>query len=291
MRAYMFSGQGAQKPGMGKAFLEKGGAGAGVIERLSKQNDRLIYLLTEADAAELAKTVNTQPAVFAMSAAALAELGGEADGYIGFSLGEYAALYASGALGLEDAFDLVMFRAGQMEKCAESTNGAMVAVLGKDGEELDEIISRAKTGDLLIPVNYNCPGQTVVAGDAESCAKLMELCRAERVRAVKLPVGGAFHSPYMAPAADAIAAHIAGMEIAAPKGELYSNVTGAVYEQATFRETLAAQTKSPVRFRQAIASMVAKGYDDFIEIGVGNTLAGFVKRIDGGVKSRVWNEV
>ena len=284
--AVLFSGQGAQKPGMGASLYEGDGAARAVLDRLFALDGSLKRLLLDAPQEELNETKNTQRALFAMSMASFAALGESfaPAAMAGFSLGEYAAVAASGMLPLEQAYGLVRRRAEWMQECAEATRGGMAAVLGKDGPELDELIGRCDKDDFLIPVNYNCPGQTVVAGDEATLERFVALCKSEKVRAMRLPVNGAFHSKYMAPAAEKIRGLLGEMQLGSPACTVYANVTGEPYVPGNIEETLARQTMSPVRFRQAVRHMLDSGVDTFIEAGFGNTLLGFVKRTDKGAR-------
>lgn len=279
--AVLFSGQGAQKPGMGKKLIA-GKQAQGVFEALEAVSSGITRLCLEASAEELAQTIHTQPAVFAMDMAAYSELealGVKPDAYAGFSLGEYAALAASGTLSLEDAFRLVQKRATWMQECAVAHPGGMVAVLGQEDGVLAQLIQETEKTDLLLPVNYNCPGQTVVAGDEASITAFLANCKAKKVKAIRLRVSGAFHSPYMKEASEKIAETIEKLSFREPQALLYSNATGKPYEQTAFLNQLARQTQEPVRFRQAVEDMLQRDFTTFIEVGVGNTLAGFVRRM------------
>lgn len=283
----LLSGQGAQKPGMGKDFYENGSAGRQALERLAQIDGDIVRLCTEASQEELNRTVNTQPSVFAVSMAAFAEfsqLGAEISGFAGFSLGEYSALAASGMLSLEDAFCLVKKRAEWMQACAEEYPGGMAAVLGKNEEQIEELIAKTQVKEVLTPVNFNCPGQIVVAGDEESLADFLAVCKSQRTRAVRLPVNGAFHSKFMERASEQIRGYIEDMDFAQPTAPVYANVNGEPYG-GDGKDILARQTMRPVLFQQSIQRMIERGIDTFVEVGVGATLEGFVKRTSKDVKA------
>lgn len=287
--AVLFSGQGAQKEGMGEG-LAGGKAAQAVFSSLETIRPDIRSLCFSAPKEELDLTLNTQPAVFAMSMAAyaqFAEAGIPIAAMAGFSLGEYAALAASGVLSLEDAFSVVCRRAEWMQACAEAHPGGMAAVLGKDEASILSLIAETEGEGILLPVNYNCPGQIVVAGDEDRLSAFLSLCKANRIRAIRLATNGAFHSSHMEEAAKQIGTLIAPMDFHSPRTVLYSNVTGLPYEPDPKRQKqlLAAQTKSPVRFSQILTHMADTGIDTFLEIGVGSTLAGFVKRTLKGAKA------
>lgn len=283
----LLSGQGAQKQGMGRELYENGEAARQVFERLAELDPDIVRLCLDAEAEELNQTVNTQPAVFAMAMAAFAEfsrLGIEVSAFAGFSLGEYGALAASGMLTLEDTFRLVKKRAEWMQACAEAHPGGMAAVLGKNEEQILELIAATEEKDVLLPVNFNCPGQIVVAGDEKSLAGFLAVCKERRTRAVRLAVNGAFHSQLMEAASQNIRDYISTMEFKTPTAPVYANVTGKPYE-GDVRDILARQTMSPVRFHETLSNMIGQSIDTFVEVGVGATLEGFIKRTSKEVRA------
>jgi len=279
----LFAGQGAQKPGMGKSLYDNVDASRKVFEAAEKVVPGIKELCFDAGQEELNKTVNTQPCVFVVDMAAYAAFenaGLKAGAGAGFSLGEYAALAASGVLPFENTLKLVIKRAEWMEHAAAEHAGGMAAVLGKSAEEVEKITGEVRTGGVLAAVNYNCPGQTVVAGDEEQLGKLLEFAKQNKIRCMRLPVGGAFHTERMSDAVENIYGAVAGMDFKEPSFVLYSNKTAEPYEKDGFKRTLADQTMFPVRFEQIIRNMTGQGFDTFVELGQGNTLTGFIKRID-----------
>jgi len=227
----------------------------------------------------LADTLYTQTCVCAVDlacAAALGEAGVGARGAAGFSLGEMAGLAYAGLLSAREAFGLTVERARLMRQCAQKKGGAMAAVLRLD---------KTRVGDLcrgfsnLYPVNYNCPGQTVVAGDAAELSKLSALVSEEGGRAVPLAVGGAFHSPYMADAAGGLRSLLGAYRFSPPRIPLYANVTADPYDAENAAALIAAQAESPVLWEDTIRRMADDGFDTFVELGPGKVLSGLVKKI------------
>lgn len=280
--AVLFSGQGSQKPGMGKSLYENVQASKDLMDQAEKVRPGILELCFSGTQEELNKTLNAQQSVFLVDAAAYAALAEIVlpDMGTGFSLGEYAALYGAGVLSFEDALSLVIKRSGWMQEAAEKNSGAMAAVLGKTADEVDEIVKSAKGGGLLVPVNYNCPGQTVVAGDTAEIDGFVAYCKENKIKCMKLPLGGAFHSEHMASVADKILEEIEDMTFAAPAFSLYANRTALPYEMADMKQKLFEQTKSPVLFEQSARHMIANGADTFVEVGPAGTLSGFMKKID-----------
>jgi [acyl-carrier-protein] S-malonyltransferase len=231
---------------------------------------------------ELSVTVNTQPTVFAAdlaAAEAVKEKGIKVDYVAGFSLGEIAALGFSGMLSYEDAFKLVCKRAELMDKAAKETLGAMVAVMKLTPEKIEEV---AAGFDECWPVNYNSPAQTVVAMNKDVvndfCGKIKEL----KGRAVPLSVSGAFHSPYMADAAEGLGEYLENVTLADPKIPIYANYTALPYE-GDYKALITNQCKNPVKWQTTVENLIANGVDTFIEVGVGKTLTGLIKKINKDV--------
>ena len=263
--AFVFSGQGAQYSGMGKALYESSPAAKAVFDMADGIRPGTSRQCFEGTMEELTRTVNTQPCVFTAdlaAARALLEAGVQPDCAAGFSLGEIAALAFAGVLSDEDAFKLVCRRGELMDKAAKENPGAMVAVL------------KIST----YPVNYNSPAQTVVATTTENAEAFCEAVKKAGGRAKLLPVSGAFHSPFMADAAAGLAEYIRDVGFADPKIPVYSDFTAKPYE-GDYRELVRAQVESPVRWQSIIEDMAAQGVDTFIEVGVGKTLQGLIKRI------------
>ena len=279
---FVFSGQGAQFPGMGKSLYENSEAARAVFNMAEEIRPGTKAQCFEGTKEELSVTINTQPCVFVTdlaAAAAAAEKGIMPDYAAGFSLGEIAALAFAGMLSYEEAFKLVCRRAEYMDEAANSEKGAMAAVMKLTPEKVEEICSGFKKA---YPVNYNSPAQTVVAAAEDEIDALCDVVKAEKGKAVKLAVSGAFHSPFMNGAADKLAEYLETVSYAEPKLPVYSNVTAQPYE-GDYKALTAAQVKSPVKWQKTVENLIAEGADRFIEVGVGKTLAGLIKKIDPNV--------
>ncbi|MCL2401879.1 MAG: ACP S-malonyltransferase [Oscillospiraceae bacterium] len=282
----MFAGQGAQHPGMGRELYENSPAAREVFECAEKIRPGTIEQIFNGSDEGMVQTQNTQPCVFCVdlaAAAALKEAGVMADMLAGFSLGELAALAFSGAVTYEEAFKLVCRRAEFMQKASETIDAGMVAVLKLSD---DEVISLCAEFEQVYSVNFNCPGQVVVAGVKDQLELLKTRVKEAGGRAMPLKVGGGFHSPFMEIASVAFAEVLSHIEFKAPEIPLYSNVTAEPYED-NFRALLEKQIKSPVLWGAAVENMIRAGADTFIEVGPGKTLCGLVSRISDQV--RVWN--
>lgn len=283
--AVLFSGQGAQKPGMGLSLYENCPAAKAVLDRAPEEVRRACFQGTEE---ELARTEVTQPCIYAVSMAGYAALietiGADAVAMTaGFSLGEYAALTAAGVFDFDAGMDLIAKRGRWMGEAARPGDG-MVAAIGK----LDKVmacVDDAKAAGLILPVNYNCPGQTVVAGEQAALEAFLAAAADKGLRAVPLKVSGAFHTPLMESAAEKIGQTLSAMELAAPQIPLYANVTGEQAGLAELPDLIRRQTMSPVQWETTIRNMLAAGADLFIEVGVGTTLCGFMRRIDKSIKT------
>lgn len=281
---FVFSGQGAQYPGMGKSLYESSDAARAVFDMAESIRPGTIKQCFEGTKEELSVTINTQPCVFAAdlaAAAAVAEKGITPDYVAGFSLGEIAALAFAGMLSYEDAFRLVCKRAEVMDKAAKENRGAMAAVMKLTPEKVEEICAEFRQA---YPVNYNSAAQTVVAAAEDEIDELCAKVKEEKGKATKLAVSGAFHSPFMNSASDALAEYLEGVELREPKLPVISNVTAQPYE-GDYKALIAAQVKSPVRWQKTVENLVEWGADSFIEVGVGKTLAGLIKRINSEVKA------
>ena len=233
---------------------------------------------------ELSVTINTQPCVFTAdlaAAAAVQEKGIRPDFVAGFSLGEIAALAFAGMLSYEDAFRLVCRRAEVMDKAANENKGAMAAVMKLTPEKVEQICSEFEKA---YPVNYNSPAQTVVAAAEDEIDGLCARVKEEKGKAVKLAVSGAFHSPFMSSAADALAEYLEGVELKDPEIPVYSNVTAQPYD-GDYKALVAAQVKSPVKWQKTVENLAQQGADSFIEVGVGKTLTGLIRKIDSELKA------
>ncbi len=282
--AFVFSGQGAQYSGMGKELYNNSPAAKSVYDMADGIRKGTSAQCFEGTTEELCKTVNTQPCVFTADLAAarfLEEKGVKADCVAGFSLGEIAALAFSGILSDEEAFKLVCKRGELMDKAATENPGAMAAVMKITPEKVEEV---CKGFDKTYPVNYNSPAQTVVATTSENAESFCEAVKAAGGRAKLLAVSGAFHSPFMADAAKGLAEYMQDIEFAQPKVTIYSDYTAKPYE-GDYKELVRAQVENPVRWQTIVENMIKDGVDTFIEIGVGKTLTGLIKRIDNSVKA------
>jgi [acyl-carrier-protein] S-malonyltransferase len=287
--AYLFPGQGAQSVGMGKDFCERSSAARSVFEQAEKVTGLpLMKLCFDGPEDELARTVVSQPAIFAASAAVLAAMEERlGPGAIrptclaGLSLGEYTALYAAGAMDLATGLKLVARRGQLMQAAAEARPSGMVSVIGLDETKAWELCAAARGGEVLICANFNCPGQIVLSGEIGACQRAAGLAgQFGASGAVPLKVAGAFHSELMRPAAERFAEALDGVTFADPAIEVVANVDAMPYKDASgIKEKLVAQLVSPVRWQQSVEAMLASGADSFYEIGPGRVLAGLVRRI------------
>lgn len=283
MTAYVFPGQGAQFSGMGKDLYD---ASAQAKELFQQANEILGFdiskIMFEGSADELKETKVTQPAIF-LHSTILAHVLGESfkpDMVAGHSLGEISALVANRTLKFEDGLKLVYKRALAMQKACEMQPSTMAAVLGLEDAIVEKICS--ETEGIVVAANYNCPGQLVISGEVEAVEKACEnLKEAGAKRALMLPVGGAFHSPLMAPAGDELAAAIEETLFSNPICPIYQNVsTTAVTEPSEIKKNLIAQLTAPVKWTQSVQNMIKDGATHFIEVGPGNVLQGLIKKID-----------
>lgn len=289
MKAFVFPGQGAQFVGMGKDLYDSNPLAKELFE---KANDILGYRITdimfEGTDDELKQTKVTQPAVFLHSVIKALCLGDEFSPNMvaGHSLGEFSALTAAGALSFEDGLKLVYARAMAMQKACEITPSTMAAIVGLPDEKVEEICAEInREGHVIVPANYNCPGQLVISGNVDAVAEACEKIKAAGAkRALPLKVGGAFHSPLMQPAKDELQAAIESTKINAPKCPVYQNVDGKAHtDPADIKANLIAQLTSSVRWTSCVQNMITDGADDFTECGPGKALQGMIGRIDRNV--------
>ncbi len=283
MQVYIFPGQGAQFPGMGKELYEASNVAK---ERFEQANEILGFNIKDImfgeDAEALKQTQVTQPAIF-LHSVILSELMG--DGFqpkavAGHSLGEFSALVAAKALSFEDGLKLVHQRAIAMQEACDEIPGTMAAVLGLEDQVIEDIC--AKTEGIVVAANYNCPGQLVISGEKNAIESACEaLKEAGARRALPLPVGGAFHSPLMEPAKTKLAAAIEATNIVSPICPVYQNVVAKGITDATeIKTNLIAQLTAPVKWTQSVQQLLADGATHFTEVGPGKVLQGLVKKID-----------
>ena len=279
--AFLFSGQGAQATGMMQDLFQVSPAARMVFETADRCLGRGISTLCfEAPQEELNLTHNTQPCVLAAELAAYAaimEKGVNADAVAGFSLGEYGALVAAQAIGMEDAFKVIQIRADAMQEAVPVGKGGMAAVMKLSKEEVKSLCQEAD--GYVIPVNFNCPGQIVVSGEMEAVNRLVEIAMGRKLRVMKLPVSAPFHCAMMEPAARKLEDAFKGIALKSPAIPCYSNVDAKPYKDGnSIAQQLCLQARSPVLWEQTIRQLHDDGVTTFIELGPGNTLSKFVKK-------------
>lgn len=275
--AFVFSGQGAQYPGMGESLCGISPAAKGVFDLADSIRPDTSAQCFSGTAEELSITKNTQPCVYCVdlaAAKALEEAGVRPDFAAGFSLGEIAALTFGGVFTPEAGFDFVCKRAQAMQQAAEENPGAMAAVLKLPNEKVEELCGEFSQ---VWPVNYNCPGQLVVAGEPGQLAAFQAKVKEAGGRAAPLAVSGGFHSPLMESAAGKLQEALEGMSLKAPFLPVYANATARPYE-GDMKAQLVRQVKSPVRWQETIEALAAEGVDTFFECGPGKTLCGLIKK-------------
>ena len=288
MKAFVFPGQGAQFVGMGKDLYENSALAKDLFE---KANDILGYRITDIMFAgtdeDLRQTKVTQPAVFLHSVISALCMGDafQPDMVAGHSLGEFSALVAAGALNFEDGLKLVYARAMAMQKACEAQPSTMAAIVGLDDAIIEQTCTEVSTeGNVVIPANYNCPGQLVISGNIEAVNAACEKLKAAGAkRALVLAVGGAFHSPLMQPAKDELQAAIEATDFHTPKCPVYQNVDAQAHTNPDeIKANLIAQLTASVRWKQEVQNMIAAGATDFTECGPGKALQGMIAKIAKG---------
>ena len=286
MKAYIFPGQGAQFPGMGKDLYETSAVAKDLFEKANEiLGFRITDIMFEGTAEELKETKVTQPAVFLHSVILAKVLDVTPEMVAGHSLGEFSALVVNGALSFEDGLKLVYQRAMAMQKACEIKPSSMAAVLYLDDKLVEEIC--ASVDGVVVAANYNCPGQLVISGEYKAveiaCEKMKE---AGAKRALILPVGGAFHSPMMEPARAELAAAIEATTFSTPICPVYQNVTAnAVTNPADIQKNLISQLTGAVKWTQSVQQMITDGATSFTEVGPGKVLVGLVNKINNQVET------
>lgn len=289
MKAFVFPGQGSQFVGMGKDLYE---SNATAKQLFDKADEILGFKITDIMFSgtddELKQTKVTQPAVFLHSviSALCMESGEEPSMVAGHSLGEFSALVYSGALSFEDGLRLVAARANAMQKACEANPGTMAAIIALPDDKVEEICAEvSKEGKVVVPANFNCPGQLVISGEVDAINEACERMKAAGAkRALPLKVGGAFHSPLMQPAKEELQEAIEGTNFSTPKCPVYQNVDAKPHTNpAEIKANLIAQLTSSVRWTESVTNMIADGADDFTECGPGKALQGMIARIDRNV--------
>ncbi|MCI2082503.1 MAG: ACP S-malonyltransferase [Bacteroidales bacterium] len=289
MKSYVFPGQGAQFPGMGKALYD---SDSRAKKMFGKANEILGFdiskIMFEGTADELKATKVTQPAVFLHSvilSSCIPDF--RPDMAAGHSLGEFSALTVSGALSFEEALKLVSVRATAMQKCCEANPGTMAAIIGLPDETVEKICAEINAnGGTVVAANYNCNGQVVVSGSIESVRKACDMLTAAGARrAIQLQVGGAFHSPLMEPARKELAEAIEKAKFNVPRCPVYQNVDAKPHtDPSEIRQNLLLQLTHPVRWAESVRNMVADGASTFVEVGPGKVLQGLIRKTAEGVQ-------
>jgi [acyl-carrier-protein] S-malonyltransferase len=284
MKAYVFPGQGSQYPGMGKDLYEKNVIAKDLFEEANKiLGFRITDIMFNGTEEELKQTKVTQPAIFLHSVISAFVMGKDfqPEMVAGHSLGEFSALTAAGALNFEDGLKLVYARALAMQKACELKPSTMAAILGIEDSVVEEVCSSIKD-DIVVPANYNSPGQIVISGTISGIDKAINLLQQRGAkRAIKLVVGGAFHSPLMEPARIELAKAIESTKFNKPVCPIYQNVTALPEtEPEKIKQNLIAQLTAPVKWTHTIQNMIKDGATSFTEIGPGQVLQGLIKKID-----------
>jgi [acyl-carrier-protein] S-malonyltransferase len=282
-------GQGAQVVGMGKDFYGASPAAKDVFDLANRILDLdLASICFDGPQDRLNQTNISQPAIYVTSIAAFgaARAAGRVDpgattAYAGLSLGEYTALHLAGVFSFEDGLRLVAARGKCMQQAAEASPSGMVAIMGADAGAIDRICAEARDGDVLVPANYNAPGQIVVSGSAGACERALKAAEAAGCKAVALSVAGAFHSPLMQSAAERMQIELDRVNFSPPRVPVYSNVTAQPHgDVESIKRLLVRQIVSPVKWEQTMQALIGGGEARFVELAPGRTLAGLAKRIN-----------
>lgn len=289
--AFVFPGQGSQFPGMGKEHYTNSAFAKKLFEQANEVlGFRISDIMFDGTEDDLKQTNVTQPAVFLHSIIAYRSIGNtKPDMVAGHSLGEFSALVVNGTLSFDDALNLVAIRARAMQRACELNPSTMAAVLALADEKVESICKEVQneTGEIVVPANYNCPGQLVISGSIKGIEIACERMKAAGAkRALVLPVGGAFHSPLMEPAKEELAAAIVSTNFHTPACAVYQNIVAkAVIDRAEIKENLVSQLTGPVRWTQSVQAMIADGASKFTEAGPGKVLQGLVLKIDKTVQA------
>ncbi|MHC5111391.1 MAG: ACP S-malonyltransferase [Planctomycetota bacterium] len=286
--AIIFPGQGAQKIGMGADVAEAHDEARAVFQQANEiLGFDLASICFEGPAEKLEQTDIQQPAIFVTSVAiwrAMAASGANMDRYTctgGLSLGEYTALHLAGAFDFESALRLVRRRGELMQQASEAQPSGMLSLVGADKDAAEALCEKVRGQEVLAPANFNCPGQIVLSGHRAACERALESASEFGCKGVALPVAGAFHSPLMKPAAEALEPILTSTQIQAPTLPVYRNVDAAIHTDATgICDMLARQVTSPVLWQACIEKMIASGVERFVEVGPGRVLAGLMRKIN-----------
>jgi len=300
--AFIFPGQGAQFVGMGKTLVEQSAAAKATFAEAEKISGlELTRIAFEGPQEELDRTDVSQPAIFTHSVAcyrALQEAGkfpGEPlAGMAGLSLGEYTALWAAGVFDFETGLRLVQKRGQLMQAAAEAEPSGMVSIIGLTPEQVETLCRDAAEGQVLVPANFNCPGQVVVSGTQAGCQRILDRVEQAEGRAVPLRVAGAFHSPLMQSAADGLKKELEGLDFSPTKCTVLANVSGQPYPENdpdAIREGLIQQVATHTRWEQCVRRLLEMGVETFYEIGPGRVLKGLMRKIDRKVKCVVFDQL
>ncbi|MBT4293773.1 MAG: ACP S-malonyltransferase [Cryomorphaceae bacterium] len=285
MKAYVFPGQGSQKPGMGQEIFNEVSESRDLFKKANKiLNFNITELMFEGSSEDLSQTKVTQPAIFIHSViSALTSKSFEPNVCAGHSLGEFSALVVSNSISFEDGLKLVSIRANAMQKACQETNGTMAAILGLADNIVESTCNEIE--GIVNPANYNCPGQLVISGEVKAVKEACELLKEKGAkRALILPVGGAFHSELMSSAADELKKGIEKTEFKTPNCPIYQNFTSnPVKNPSIIKSNLLSQLTGAVLWTQSVNKMINDGVKEFYEVGPGNILQGLIRKIDNDI--------